>query len=77
MARKSRPDDVLTGTVSIEVEGRTYTGDYTARDRWMTVNTSYGSKSALAAALAGAARGSSRCAIPVPKSGLQLVDGMG
>ncbi len=47
MARKSRSTEVITGTVSVETGGKTYTGSYTVRDRWMTVHTEYGtSKSA-------------------------------
>ena len=46
MARKSKPSEVITGTVSIEAGDKTYTGSCTIRDRWMTVSTEYGSKQA-------------------------------
>ena len=39
VARKSRPSDAITGSVSIEVGGETYTGDYSVRDGWMALST--------------------------------------
>jgi hypothetical protein len=46
MARKSKPNEVIRGSVSIEIDSATHTGGYIVKDRWITVSTRYGSKGA-------------------------------
>lgn len=43
MARKSKPSDVINGSVSVTVDNETYVGSYTVKDRWMTIGTELGS----------------------------------
>jgi hypothetical protein len=44
VTRKPKPSNSITGEVSVEVVGRTYTGTYTVKDRWITVHNNYGSE---------------------------------
>jgi hypothetical protein len=46
VARKTEPSNSITGEISVEVGGQTYTGTYTVKDRWIDVRTNYGSKGA-------------------------------
>ncbi len=46
MARKSKSSEVITGSVSTEIAGKTHTGSYTVEDGWVTVSTAFGSKRA-------------------------------